>query len=650
MTAAFFPELETRDFGNAAHSFLYSSANICGVQWYTCVKGINLFFELSYALVIVAGMQVLGRRWLVSLGVALAALAGPFVMFSANFMPEPLQAFLVASAFMGLLLVRTRNWAFALLPGLVMGIALLAKPHGIAIVASTALVGIVFVLGKSAIQKRFGFVLLAFSVSAYVIRSLFGYLLSGVEGLNPFATYLTLDTVRSLFGFETTDTSSTNPAGTDREMVSDLVSGLGPAVISIVTNIAPGILVLSIILLVATRVTKLSLPEILVQPAFLLGLLFFVPLVLLSAAFGALLEIQGLEQTQFRTMTRYWEYTIPMLFVGASLISREQRTIDNEGLKLPSRREWFLGIAIAASSAYLVLIPRFQTLSDSSLARNYYLPLVGAICALAILLLVDRKLIVPIHISSATTILIVGSISIFSFTDFQLKEKSGYDAGARLSEHVSVYPGDADRVVFVGGRIENAVAAFTAQLPAAPRITKRFYDEINYSEIGSSPRFVVASPEVFVSGPYREKYRVGDSVFYEFGYPEALGGYDIERYGVTSSSRLAYTYWGAWIEGVSTKLTLPEDFNGDTLQLMLILNQELDSRIVAISYDDVVAEGELEPDQIVTPVSLRKEDGSSWAGQDVTITYLGATEEELRSTITGYGIGIDSLAVFSNVR
>lgn len=649
MSSAFFPELDNRDYGNAAHSVLYGRAAICGAQWYSCVKGINLLFELLYALIIVVGMQVVGRRWLVSLGVGLASLAGPFLLFSGNFMPESMQAFLVAAAFVGFLLVRSKSWPYALAPGLIMGFALLTKPHGIVIVASMALVGAFVLFGKSAIEKSLGYSLIAFAVSAFAVRSLFGFILSGIDGLNPFASYLSIDTLSSIFGLGSTDTEGAT-SDTNQEVLAELSSGLGPALISALTNITPGILILSTILLAVSRVTRLKLGKILSQPTFLLSLLFFVPLVLLSSAFGAYLELQGLEQTQFRTMTRYWEYAIPFLIVGASLVHSEVSTTVNDAGGKIARSVWILGLLIAASSAYLLLIPRFQTLSDSSLARHYYVPLVAGLLTFVFAILVDRNLALPIHVSAATTILLVGSFSILSFTDFQLKEKSGYDAGARLYEHLTVYPADDSRVVFVGGRIENAVAAFTAKLPTAPRSTQGFYEEISYSDFDPAPRFIVASPEVFVNGPYRERYRVGDSIFYEFGYPETLGGYDLEKYGVASSSALRYTYWGAWIDGASTTLTLPEDFNGDTLQLMLIVNQELDSRLVTISYGGVVAEGELEPEQTVTPVTLRKEDGSSWAGEEVTISYPGATDEMLANTITGYGIGIDSLAVFSSSR
>ena len=652
MRASFFPEVEQRFYGNPLHSLLYSGAESCGVQWYQCVKGVNLVMELVFALGIAITLFLLTKNLEWSVLIGLVTLAGPFLMYSSYFMPESLQAALVSLSFATLLLAQGRGAVWSAIPGLFLGLSMLSKPHGVAIAALSLVAALLLFANRRFRQWPIVKSLAVFGFVAFISRTSLGFLLAGPQGLSPFASYFNFGSLTTLFSGQGEEVVPVVSGEAVDQMAASSAQSealrIGPALLSVISNIAPALIVLCLVLGFVLFVLKANLRKFLANPYVLVSLLFFLAMVALTASFGALLELRGSENTAFRTMTRYWEYTIPFLIASTAVFASRGEHLHELNHHTPSTVvRVFLGLAVLASSIFLLTIPRVQTLSDTSLAANQYGILVLSSLVVSVFYLITvipSKLKVSV-VGISVAIISVSSVS--NLSSFNFSEKSGYDSGNWLSRHLLVYPDDASRVVFVGDRIANNVGAFTAKIPESDMVTTQFYSLVDYGGLTESPRFVVASPEVYVEGQYREKRLFGDSIVYEFGRPAVIGGYDLERYGFQSSSPLRSTFWGSWIDSISTELIIPEDIKGDTLVLNLVANEELDSTRVQISFDDVESSGDLEENQIVTPVTLKREDGSDWAGAKVEISYSGPLGEA-QANEKGFFVGIDSLSIYNS--
>jgi hypothetical protein len=238
-----------------------------------------------------------------------------------------------------------------------------------------------------------------------------------------------------------------------------------------------------------------------------------------------------------------------------------------------------------------------------------------------------------------------GSLGTIRYFEFTGAEKAGAAAAAYLKEALVQNPADAGRVTFVGERVEADTAAFMAKLESHQMVYSNFYSATPYDELEGSPRWVVASKEVFISGNPVSREVFGDVVVYEFGIPPRLKPIEFGKFGVLFEGAFRDTYWGSWVIGTTFSFTVPEAYLGDILEIGLLVNDELTDRRVSIDFGEGPIEGELLADQVITPVTLTAPNNGSWAGRLVTVSYLGQSSS-IGSSDKGFGLGTDGFSVF----
>lgn len=184
------------DFSNYLFNFVYQSTNLCGDNFYSCAKTLNIVFYLGFVLT----LFIVASRFLpfwVSYAFMFAAALSPLSVYTSMFLPESLYMFC-----MGLLLIAVlkainefswKNWAIV---GLVIGIASLVKPHAWLSAIAVGLTLLIVGLGNRKIGlKRSALSALGLTVGAALARVVVGLLVAGPKALGFFGQYLSLNTV-----------------------------------------------------------------------------------------------------------------------------------------------------------------------------------------------------------------------------------------------------------------------------------------------------------------------------------------------------------------------------------------------------------------------------------------------------------------------
>jgi hypothetical protein len=541
-------------------------------------------------------------------------------------------AFLVALFFLLLTVFWSRALLGWLLSGVALGLAMLVKPHAFFIFLGLLLFGLIFLVFRRLIKSTSSLRPLFIALGAGLLTRLIGgFLAGGSAGLNPLSGYFGTGSIETLLGGQSGEESG--PGVFER---------LPYALLSLGTNLAAGILVVAFILLAHGLLTGQSLKVSLSSRPVLLALGILASLVLMTAAFGAYLELRGAEDTAFRAMTRYWQFSIAI--VVASLVPGAMKA---ENSTKPSVPKVLLAIFLLFG-ALVVLIPRAQTFADSSLlwGEIWILPLSMGVFIVAVI--VARARGVDAFATASAVIIgfaLFGSLGTIRYFEFTGAEKAGAAAAAYLKEALIQNPADSGRITFIGTKGEADTAAFMAKLENHQMVYANFYSTTPYDDLEGSPRWVVASKEVFVTGNPVSSEVFGDVVVYEFGLPPRLKPIEFNKFGILFEGGFRHTYWGSWVLGTTFSFTVPETYLGDTLEVGLLVNDELTDRRVSIDFGEGLVEGELLADQLITPVTLTAPNNGSWAGRSVTVSYLGQASSMVSSD-KGFGLGTDGFSVF----
>lgn len=169
---------------NYLYLWVFSSTNVCGTEFYSCARLLNVFFVIVTS----AFVFLIARRFLsfgASLFLAAMALVGPVSMYSAHFMPDSM-FFAFSTAFIWLL-IRLSSTELGLrqylLIGISIGVVSLVKPHGLFLLA--ALPALVFFYPGS-IRDRMQRFITSFIVStsaALFVKLGIGFIVAGGKGL-----------------------------------------------------------------------------------------------------------------------------------------------------------------------------------------------------------------------------------------------------------------------------------------------------------------------------------------------------------------------------------------------------------------------------------------------------------------------------------
>jgi phosphoglycerol transferase len=189
----------TGDFSNYLFNIVYSTTNVCGPNFYTCGKILNLVFFVGFIfLIFIAALRVM-PFW-PSLGFIAAAGLSPLTVYTSMFLPESMYFFFLALLLLALLHAMKeqtwRNWAIV---GAVIGTASLVKPHAWMAVIPIAI--FIFVLMFSHKGRFFKDLVAAGGAlvgAAIVARLVVGFIVAGPKTLSFFGAYLSAGTLQQV--------------------------------------------------------------------------------------------------------------------------------------------------------------------------------------------------------------------------------------------------------------------------------------------------------------------------------------------------------------------------------------------------------------------------------------------------------------------
>lgn len=343
----FWGTLTAGDFSNYLFNFVYSSTNICGSSFYSCVKGLNIFFLLGFCAVLYwIGVKFL-PRWL-SCSLAISASLSPLSVYSSLFLPESMYFFFMAIVFaLVLQALLTYQWQFWMAAGAAIGLASISKPHAwlsaIAIVITAVIVG----MSRSDVGLRrtimSGVVWLS---SAVVVRTILGFILAGPQSLGFFGQYISPDTLRPI----QEAALEGGGEGTAQGLVGsgELQGALGLFWSQLQINgfAIVSLMGLSIVGIAAGVIRESQKRErSIVGLASLLSLIWLITILIEIVLFTGWVTGGGDDHT-LRILMRYYDFLLPILpIVAAGVFYRRVA----ESLQVYWR--WAIGLLIAAISS-----------------------------------------------------------------------------------------------------------------------------------------------------------------------------------------------------------------------------------------------------------------------------------------------------------
>ena len=193
---AHYKGLNEATYPNYLFQWIYSSTKMCGAEFYSCARSINAFFVIFGAIFIYLLAKHIGRSKLLAGLAAIAAILGSYGTYTAYFMPEAIFNGLMMVFFWALIRFGKNDnllaWAAI---GTSLGIASLAKPHGLFVVPAV----VIFIALWTRASKDKWLIPAVIRNVVFVgtvvgSKSAVGYLLAGERALPLFGMYGTLET------------------------------------------------------------------------------------------------------------------------------------------------------------------------------------------------------------------------------------------------------------------------------------------------------------------------------------------------------------------------------------------------------------------------------------------------------------------------
>lgn len=186
------------------YEFLYSSASVCGNSYYACVKGINWLLFLG----LVVGIFFFLAKFAGYLGssvISSAILLSPFSLYVSVFMPEILFAVLATlSLYFFWRVLFNSSWRVVGVTSFLLALAMNTKGHGIILLASLVLAGVIaFAILRD--RTLVGRIVVLFG-GAILLRFILGFVFAGPRSFDILGGYFDSDIEGSGAGRPSTST------------------------------------------------------------------------------------------------------------------------------------------------------------------------------------------------------------------------------------------------------------------------------------------------------------------------------------------------------------------------------------------------------------------------------------------------------------
>ena len=302
------------DAGNYLFNFIYSSTLLCGDDFYTCAKALNLTLLHGFALT----LFVIALRFIPFWGAYVfyvATVLSPVMVYSSMYLPEALLFFFLGLTLFFVLRAADnptwRTWAAA---GIPLGIATLAKPH--ALMAAIA-IGIYLIV--SSIERRPFWKPVVINAAALffaflAVRVLVGLAVAGPKSLNVFGAYGATSAIGTFVG----EAGSATPAEDSLVGVGNVAGAIGLFPTQLYTHlmVIGALLGAALVAIVISIVHSTRTSQIKPVHHFaLLAFIWLVALIIMIVLFTGWITGGGDDHTT-RVLLRYYDYLFPIVMLA----------------------------------------------------------------------------------------------------------------------------------------------------------------------------------------------------------------------------------------------------------------------------------------------------------------------------------------------
>lgn len=316
-----FTPYETQAIPNFLFSWLYSSTNACGADFYSCAKGLNfVFFLVMLTFIFLIALRLLGFFW--ATAVTTITALSPAHVYVSYFMPEAMYfAFMAAVIYLFLLAGDKNSLSWWFLGGALLGLTSLVKTHALFAVPAFVLFALLVTIRREGGSSTKSLSAGLSTLAAFVILKFGGgFVFAGTSGLSLFGSSYE----SSLNLFITSSSSGSSLAQAPGEGIAnpgffEVFIPHSFAHLAVLLSVAglPLLLSVSVIKDAAIKRQPISPTGQFLMLIGLLGITFSV----VVGAFEGLTTSLGDDHSS-RIITRYYEFLFPMLLVAAGLFGR----------------------------------------------------------------------------------------------------------------------------------------------------------------------------------------------------------------------------------------------------------------------------------------------------------------------------------------
>ena len=573
--------LSTAKYPNYLFQWIYSSTKMCGAEFYSCARSINAFFVICGAVFIYLLAKQIGRSKLLAGLAAVAAILGSYGTYTAYFMPEAIFNGLMMVFFWAIIRFgKTDNLLVWAAIGSSLGIASLAKPHGLFVMPAVV---IFIALWTRATKDKWLIPALlrnlVFVTSVVGAKFLFGYLLAGERALSLFGMYGSVESITQGAASKLVSSVSNDAGG------NVFFTGWGQTLMmTMIIGVALPVAIHGFIL----GFKRSS--ELFEQVKFraLLG-------IALLNMMGAIAMFEALINFDVWMHTRYYTYLIPLAFV-----------VLIEALRNSEKKVWpwakysviaiFLGLSIfnlvtnaAPYSSNWIDAPDFRAHIDNLVIAQFSI-VIGIIAAIAWIW--TSRLAIGITLILALFLSIFSGAHNSSFLRTTFGEETVYESLSRLIRDFLPQE-EADGLLMVG-QFEMLQRTAFSSLTGSVQILGTPETALAYSSVDETRTWLLT---------------IGDPVIEGFAEPTIKGlGYNLyslkdsnsllpRNNRVTSfSSGCSQAEYSQWVCGRETEVSLQGGFASQAnLDLILELSEEAANEELEFILGDETVSGKLSP-------------------------------------------------------
>ncbi len=493
---------------NYLYSWVYSSTSMCGINFYSCAKNLNLVFFAGFvALIFWLASRFLNKWWAGAL--ALATAVSPLSTYTSVFMPESMYFFFALLAVIALWWASKEQvwWHFAL-AGVALGLASLVKPHALFLAAGAAIYLAVVFWGR---PRQQGLTIASYLGATLATKFGLGFILAGPNGITLFGpTYSGAagDFLGTLFGGDSASQGPSETIPDSGEPLIDEPSGFIQLATNALTQLGwqtavIGLLAAGLIAAAASGSRLITKSES--DPDFRrltqLLMISLATMIFVVAAFSAQVTYAGDDHTN-RLLLRYFEFLIaPIAVVAVAAVARQTDS------NLRARPLILVGtLAAVAFVGYASILDSQQMFADSvflyGLTASDFARLFGLFFVLASLLAVLFAW--QLRAASFAVALVLGFGGLGSFATDRLYSQAAFpgaidSAGIFARDYLANVP--SEQIFFLGTNKQLTDASIFWM--DKPNIGKQYFVQgslVNEEMIPEEIRWVVALEGVGYQG------------------------------------------------------------------------------------------------------------------------------------------------------